>query len=76
MSSVDVIGGAEKQIQVDLDPEELKERDLTTDAVVGAISGAQVDAPVGSVSVDGRETPVNATSELGGISALEDLPVG
>src|SRR5215216_4485 len=76
VSSVDLIGGAEKQIKVDLDPQKLKDKGLTTDAVVGAISGAEVDAPVGSVSVDGRETPVSATSGLGGISALEDLPVG
>ncbi|MBA2533572.1 MAG: efflux RND transporter permease subunit, partial [Rubrobacter sp.] len=76
VSSVDIIGGAEKQIKVDLDPKKLKDKGLTTDAVVGAISGAKVDAPVGSVSVGGRETPINATSDLGGISALEDLPVG
>src|SRR5215213_725403 len=76
VSSVDLIGGAEKQIKVDLDPGKLKDKDLTTAAVVGAISGAEVDAPVGSVSVDGRETPVSATSDLGGIKALEDLPVG
>src|SRR5215207_8757707 len=76
VSNVDLIGGAEKQIKVDLAPEKLKDKGLTTDAVVGAISGAEVDAPVGSVSVDGRETPVSATSGLGGISALEDLPVG
>ena len=73
---MDIIGGAEKQIKVDLDPEKLKDKGLTTDAVVGAISGAEVDAPVGSVSVNGRETPINATSDLGGIGALEDLPVG
>lgn len=76
VSSVDIIGGAEKQIRVDLDPKKLKDKGLTTDAVIGAISGARVDAPVGSVSVNGRETPINATSDLGGISALEDLPVG
>jgi HAE1 family hydrophobic/amphiphilic exporter-1 len=76
VSSVDIIGGAEKQIKVDLDPKKLKYKGLNTDAVVGAISGARVDAPVGSVSVNGRETPINATSDLGGISALEDLPVG
>ena len=40
VSSVDVLGGAEKRIEVDLDPKKLKEKDLTTDAVVGAISGA------------------------------------
>ena len=76
VASVDVIGGAEKRIKVDLDPDELKEKGLSTDAVVGAISGAKVDAPVGSVSVEGRETPVSTTSELGEIRALEDLPVG
>jgi hydrophobic/amphiphilic exporter-1 (mainly G- bacteria), HAE1 family len=76
VASVDVIGGAEKRIQVDLDPHKVKEKGLSTDAVVGALSGAEVDAPVGSVTVNGRETPVNTTSELGGISALEDLPVG
>src|SRR5215217_9747271 len=74
VSSVDLIGGAEKQIKVDLDPKKLKDKGLTTDAVVGAVSGAKVDAPVGSVSVNGRETPINATSDLGGKSALEDLP--
>src|SRR5215208_4502875 len=76
VASVDVIGGAEKRIQVDLDPDKIKEKGLSTDAVVGALSGAEVDAPVGSVTVNGRETPVNTTSELGEISALEDLPVG
>jgi hydrophobic/amphiphilic exporter-1 (mainly G- bacteria), HAE1 family len=76
VASVDLIGGAEKRIQVDLDPDKVKEKGLSTDAVVGALSGAEVDAPVGSVTVNGRETPVNTTSELGGIRALEDLPVG
>jgi HAE1 family hydrophobic/amphiphilic exporter-1 len=76
VASVDVIGGAEKRVRVDLDPDKVKEKGLSTDAVVGALSGAEVDAPVGSVTVNGRETPVNTTSELGGISALEDLPVG
>ena len=76
VASVDVIGGAEKRIQVDLDPDKVKEKGLTTDAVVGALSGAEVDAPVGSVTVNGRETPVSTTSELGGITSLKDLPVG
>jgi HAE1 family hydrophobic/amphiphilic exporter-1 len=76
VASVDVIGGAEKRIKVELDLDELKEKGLSTDALVGAISGAKVDAPVGSVSVEGREIPVSTTSELGEIRALEDLTVG
>jgi HAE1 family hydrophobic/amphiphilic exporter-1 len=76
VASVDVIGGAEQRIQVDLDPDKVKEKGLSTDAVVGALSGAEVDAPVGSVTVNGRETPVSTTSALGGIRPLKDLPVG
>src|SRR5215210_6669717 len=76
VASVDVIGGAEKRIEVDLDPDKIKEKGLSTDAVVGSISGAKVDAPVGGVFVNGRETPVSATRELGGIRGLEELPVG
>ncbi|HET7478026.1 MAG TPA: efflux RND transporter permease subunit [Rubrobacteraceae bacterium] len=76
VASVDLIGGAEKRIQVDLDPKKLKEKGLSTEAVVGAISGAEVDSPVGSVPVGGLDTPIRATSKLGGVKALEDLPVG
>ncbi len=76
VASVDLIGGAEKRVEVELDPDKLKDKGLSTDAVVGAVSGAKVDVPVGSVPVDGLETPIRATSEVGGAEALEDLPVG
>jgi hydrophobic/amphiphilic exporter-1 (mainly G- bacteria), HAE1 family len=76
VASVDLIGGAEKRIQVDLDPDKVKAKGLSTDAVVGVLRGAEVDSPVGSVTVNGHETPVDITSELGGIGSLEDLPVG
>jgi HAE1 family hydrophobic/amphiphilic exporter-1 len=76
VASVDLIGGAERRVEVELDPDKLKEKGLSTDAVVGAVSGAKVDVPVGSVPLGGLETPVRATSDLGGAEALEDLPVG
>ncbi|MDQ4129339.1 MAG: efflux RND transporter permease subunit, partial [Actinomycetota bacterium] len=76
VASVDLIGGAEERVEVELDPDKLKDKGLSTDAVVGAVSGAKVDVPVGSVPVEGLETPVRATSEIGDAEALEDLPVG
>jgi multidrug efflux pump subunit AcrB len=76
VASVDLIGGAEDRIEVELRPQEISERGLSTDAIVGAVSGAEVDAPVGSVPVDGLETPIRATSNLDGPAALEALPVG
>ena len=75
-SSVDLVGGAEQEIQVNLDTEKLKEKGLPADAVVGAISGANVNAPVGDVRIDGLSTPVRAESQLSDVEALEQLPIG
>ncbi len=76
VASVDLIGGAENRIEVELDPKKLKDKDLSTDAVIGAVSGAEVDSPVGSVPVSGLDTPIRATSKVANAKALEDLPVG
>jgi len=72
---VELVGGAEERIDVELDPEELKDNNLPAEAVVGAISATGVNAPVGAVQVDGLSTPVRVTSELEDAEALEDLPV-
>ncbi|HEX2098138.1 MAG TPA: efflux RND transporter permease subunit [Rubrobacteraceae bacterium] len=73
---VELVGGAEERIEVELDPEELKENNLPPEAVIGAISSAGVNAPVGAVQVDGLSTPVRVTGELKDAEALKDLPVG
>jgi len=72
---VELVGGAEERIEVRLDPERLREENVPAAVIAGAVSGASADAPVGSVPLDGRETPVRATSELGGIEDLRELPI-
>ncbi|CAA9491256.1 MAG: RND multidrug efflux transporter; Acriflavin resistance protein [uncultured Rubrobacteraceae bacterium] len=76
VASADLVGGAERQIEVDLKPAELEERGIPAEAIVGAISGSNVNAPVGEVSVDGLATPVRTTSELTTVEELQDLPIG
>ncbi len=75
-SGVDLVGGAEQEIQVNLDTGALEERGLPADAVVGAISSADVNAPVGDVRIDGLSTPVRAESQLNDVEALRQLPLG
>lgn len=75
-ANIDLVGGAEQEIRVNLDTEKLKEEGLPADAVIGAISGADVNAPVGDVRIDGLATPVRAESQLGDVEALEQLPLG
>jgi hydrophobic/amphiphilic exporter-1 (mainly G- bacteria), HAE1 family len=76
VASADLVGGSERQIEVDLKPAELEERGIPAEAIAGAISGANVNVPVGDVSVDGLATPVRTTSELATVEELRDLPVG
>ena len=76
VASADLVGGSERQIEVDLEPAELEERGIPAEAIVGAISGSNVNAPVGEVSVDGLATPVRTTSELTTVEELRDLPIG
>jgi HAE1 family hydrophobic/amphiphilic exporter-1 len=77
VASADLVGGAERQILVELDPQRLEENGLSADAVVGAISGAAgVNTPVGEVTIDGLSTPVRTTSGLADAEALAELPVG
>ena len=76
VASADLVGGAEKQVAVELDPGKLEDRGLSADAVVGAISGAAVNAPAGAVRIEGLSTPVRATNGPVNARALENLPVG
>ncbi|HEX2183011.1 MAG TPA: efflux RND transporter permease subunit, partial [Rubrobacteraceae bacterium] len=77
VASADLVGGAQRQIRVELDPQRLEENGLSADAVVGAIGGASgVNTPVGEVTIDGLSTPVRTTSGLADAGALAELPVG
>jgi len=76
VASADLIGGSERQIEIQLDPERLEETGVPAEAVVGAISGSNVNAPVGDARIGDLSTPIRATSELTTVEELRDLPVG
>lgn len=76
IASVELVGGAEEEIRVDLDAGALSEKGIPADAVVGAIGGAAVNAPVGDVRIDGLSTPVRAETRLTGVEELRRLPIG
>ncbi|PLS84484.1 MAG: hypothetical protein CYG60_17750 [Actinobacteria bacterium] len=72
---VDVVGGSEDRIEVELDPAALEENGLPAAAVASAIQGANANAPVGSVDIEGLSTPVRVTGEVGDVEALRNLPI-
>lgn len=75
VASADLVGGSERRIRVDLDLDALRESGIPPEAVVGAISGANANAPVGNVEIDGLSTPVQTTSEVTSIEDLRELPI-
>lgn len=76
VGGVELLGGSEEQISVELDPESLREEGVPAEAVVGAISEAGGSTPVGEVTIEGATAPVVTETGLGGIGALRELPVG
>jgi len=76
VASADLVGGSVRQIEIQLDPDKLEETGVPAEAVVGAISGSNVNAPVGDVRIGDLSTPIRATSELTTVEELRDLPVG
>ena len=76
VASADLVGGSERQIEIQLKPDKLKETGVPAEAVVGAISGSNLNAPVGAVRIGDLSTPIRATSELTTVQELQDLPVG
>ncbi len=76
VASADLVGGSERQFKIRLKPDKLKDTGVPAEAVVGAISGSNVKAPVGDVRIGDLSTPIRTTSELKTVEQLRDLPVG
>ena len=76
VSSADLVGGSEKQFRIKFDPKKLKDTGIPAEAVIGAISGSNVNTPVGDVRIGDLSTPIRTTSELTTVDELRDLPVG
>jgi multidrug efflux pump subunit AcrB len=70
------LGGKQRQVQVDLDPRELRARGLAADDVVTAISSQNLILPAGTEKIDTREYFVKLNASPTQIEQLNDLPLG
>lgn len=64
VGSVDIRGGAEREIQVDLDRSKLQSVGLTINAVVQAISAESFDLPGGRITQGGKELSIKAAGRF------------
>jgi multidrug efflux pump subunit AcrB len=69
------LGGRQRQVQVDLDPDELRARGLAGSDVVTAIGAQNLILPAGTEKIDTREYFVKLNANPTQISEINDLPI-
>jgi multidrug efflux pump subunit AcrB len=69
------LGGRQRQVQVDLDPRELRARGLAGSDVVNAIGAQNLILPAGTEKIDTREYFVKLNANPTQISEINDLPI-
>jgi multidrug efflux pump subunit AcrB len=69
------LGGKQRQVQVDLDPRELRAHGLSGNDVVAAIGSQNLILPAGTQKIDKKEYFVKLNASPTEIEAMNDLPV-
>lgn len=73
MAQVNLIGGAEREIQVSVDPKKLEAVGLAMPQVHQAISAGNMDFPTGSVKTDKQDILVRLAGKYESVDELRDL---
>ncbi len=75
VAKVEVSGGQQDYISVELNEEELSQYGLTMSSVVEAIKAANFSIPVGKVAHGSQDISVNASQDYDSISLLNSIPI-
>ena len=75
VAQVDVWGGYERQMRVELNPSRLQGLGIPLDAIATAIRNANVDLPAGELDGDRLEVVLRAPAELKSLDELRELVV-
>ena len=75
VASLDVSGGQESYIRVELIPEKLSQYRLTMSSVSSAISSADYSMPVGSTRIGGKKLNVTSGADFDTVELLKKIPI-
>jgi HAE1 family hydrophobic/amphiphilic exporter-1 len=75
VAAVDVFGGVQREIQVDLLPDRLQLLGLPVDQVIGRIQAGNVETPLGSVTQGDFERTLRSSALYGNLGELRDTVV-
>lgn len=75
VANVDVAGGREQYIRVELIPEKLDQYHLTMSAIASSIGTADFSMPIGSTIVGGKELSVTSGADFDTVELLKQIPI-
>lgn len=75
VSTVEISGTRERQIQVVVDSASLSNYGLTVNDVVGALASANLSLPIGTVLTDGVEYAIRFEGKIENVEAIKSIPV-
>lgn len=75
VGQVTIIGGRKREVQVQLDRNKLKEKDLSVSAVAGRLGSAGQNVPVGKVDRGKEDTVVRTVAEFRSLADIETTVV-
>ncbi|MGV8943760.1 efflux RND transporter permease subunit [Thermomonas sp.] len=75
VAAVSRIGGVERQVRVDLDPQALKAHAVTASDISQQLAATQVERPGGKVELDGGQQTVRTIGTVSDAQALRDYSI-
>lgn len=75
VAEITLLGGEEREIQVDVDPDRLKQYGIPLVQVVEAINRAGIDLPVGEVQTDADRSSVRLTGKFRSLQDIANVQV-
>lgn len=75
VGQVNIIGGEQREIQVNIDPEKMRGYGLTVTQVTAAVSNSNQSFPAGSITTNNQETSIQYDAKLASVDQLRNTIV-
>ena len=75
VAQVNLVGGQEREIRVNLDPDRLQGYGLTAPMVQQVITASNMDFPTGNLTTRENTTLIRLSGKIQSVEALRDLPI-
>ncbi len=75
VAQVELVGGLEREIKVEVDKNKLKAYNLSVDQVIGSLSRENLNVPGGRVEIQPQEFVLRTTGEFEEVSDIGKIPV-